>query len=95
MSAHADDTICTIRARARQDSQRTALVLVHARAQGHLVVLDDEDGRDLQDAGQVDALVEGGGLGGAVAHPGEGHARLSAPAEGERHARDHRHLRRH
>src|SRR6267378_7679757 len=52
------------------------VMLVEAGPEGNLIVLDDEDGGNLLDGGEIRALVCGRGVGGAVAHPRQRHARL-------------------
>src|SRR5205823_10217702 len=56
--------------------------------QGHLVVLEDEDGGQPADGGEVRAFVRCRRIRGAVAHPGEGDARLAPQVERERDAAD-------
>src|SRR6266542_4221997 len=67
------------------------MVLFDTRAQGHLIVLDDENGGDSLHRGEVRPFVRRGGLGGSVAHPGERHARLALDLERQRQPRDHWH----
>jgi len=45
------------------------VMLVEAGPEGNLIVLDDEDGGNLLDGGEIRALVCGRGVGGAVAPP--------------------------
>ena len=66
------------------------VMLVESGAEGDLIVLDDEDRRELLNRGEVRALVRRRGLGGAVAYPGEGDARLPPDLERERDSRGHR-----
>src|SRR5207244_5758926 len=66
------------------------VVLVQSGAEGDLIVLDDEDRRELLNRGEVRALVCRPGLGGAIAYPGEGNARLPPDLERERDSGGHR-----
>ena len=67
------------------------VMAVERRPQGHLVVLEDEDGGQPADGGEVGPFVRRRRVGGAVADPGEGDARLPSHAERERDAGDDRH----
>ena len=76
---------------ASSNAMIASAVRVDRRPERDVVVLNDEDCRQVQDGGEVHSFVRRRTLRGAVTDPGEGDMLLAAPLDRQADAGEHRH----